>query len=592
MGIVMTDIKEILPFTKKLSLLYIDEDQEFLRNITTQLSKIFASVDDANDSAVGISYAKLNTYDLIIVDSVSSIMNVNQLIENLKSLNKYQDIIITSKETSSEKILEFYESNPSAFIKKPFTVELLLDSIYTVCSKLHHDRSYVDTQVEEGSTLELAKLNEELLYERKRIGRFMASEKKLNEKIKLYENDIHINKNIHELTKLPSKYALQSALNGDVQSLMYINIDYFDFINTIYGMGKANILLKECAKRLNMFLPRNAELFHITADEFVILIDNPTKDQDMLLSKQIQALFKEAPIEFLEHNHYVVFSIGIDRGEGKKLFIHAKSASKEARYFGGDQAIVYSKESEYIQEQRESLYWIGILKKAFEDDKIFTYYQPIIDNNNPDNKHYEVLCRVKDDNDNLVDADKFINSAKLVGLITQITRTVIDKTFKLFKGNEYNFSINISMYDLREGYLADFLDYKCKKYGVSSSRVHLEIVEDIIIAKYAELDKQILTLKEKGYHVIIDDFSTDKSAYNRMFDLKAEFVKIDGSFIRDIDKSKTNLVIVQSIVQFAKKMGIKTMAEHIENEREYEIVKKLGIDYAQGYLLGKPSPAL
>lgn len=588
----MADIKDILPFTKKLSLLYIDEDQDFLTSVTTQLSKLFDSVDDANDSTVGMSYAKLNSYDLIIVDSKSSIMNVNQLVKNLKSINKYQDIIITTKETSSDKLVEFYESNPNILIKKPFDIKLLLDSIHTICSKLHNDRSYVDAQASESSMQELAKLSEELLYERKRIGRFMANEKKMDEKIKLYEDNIHINKNIYELTRLPSKYALQTALNGDKQSLLYINIDYFDFINSIYGMGKANMLLKECAKRLNIFLPKNAELFHITADEFVILLDNPTEDQDILLARQIQALFKEAPIEFVEHNHYVVFSIGIDRGEGKKLFINAKSASKEAKYFGGDQTVVYSGTSEYMQEQRKKLYWIGVLKKAFEDDKIFTYFQPIIDNNNPDNKHYEVLCRVRDENNNLIDADKFIDSAKLVGLITQITRTVIDKTFKLFKNNNYNFSINISMYDLREDYLIDFLEYKCIKYGISPDRIYLEIIEDIIIAKYTAMDEQILKLKEEGYHVIIDDFSTDKSAYNRMYDLKAEFIKIDGSFIRGIDKNKANLIIVQSIVRFAKKMGIKTMAEHIENQKEYEIVKKLGIDYSQGYLLGKPSLTL
>ena len=588
----MVDIKDILPLTKKLSLLYIDDDQEFLGNTTTELSKIFARVDDANDSTVGISYAKLNTYDLIIVDSVSSIMNVNQLVKNLKSINKYQNIIITTKETSAQELVEFYKSNPNLLIQKPFDIDFLLDSIYIVCSKLQHDRSHADVEMNDDSVKRLAKLNDDLLYERKRIGRFMANEKKLNEKVKLYEDNIHINKNIYELTRLPSKYALQNALNWTQQSLLYINIDYFDFINSIYGMGKANMLLKECAKRLNMFLPKNAELFHITADEFVILLDNPTEDQDMLLAKQIQALFKEAPIEFDEYNHYVIFSIGIDRGKGKKLFINAKSASKEAKYFGGDQTVVYSEKSEYMQEQKKNLYWIGVLKQAFEDDKIFTYYQPIIDNNNPDNKHYEVLCRLRDRDNNLIDANKFVNNSKLIGLITQITRTVIDKTFKQFKDNNYNFSINISMYDLREEYLIDFLEYKCKKYAISPSRIHLEIVEDMVLARYKALDEQVLKLKEKGYHIIIDDFSTDKSSYNRMFDLKAEFIKIDGSFIKGIDKNKTNLIMVQSIVQFAKKMGIKTMAEHIESEKEYEIVKKLGIDYSQGYLLGEPSLTL
>ncbi len=588
----MVKLKDILPLTRELSLLYIDEDQEFLSNITTELKKLFARVDDANDATIAIGYAKLNKYDLIIIDTESSIMTINQLIENLKTINQYQNIILTVSATSDKELLSIYESCPSAVITKPFEADILLNSIYNVCSKLHNDRSYMKSDIEKinkDSTYDLGRLNDDLLYERKRIGRFMLNEKKMNEKIQAYEDKIYIDKNIYELTRLPSKYALQAALSGTKQALLYINIDHFDYINSIYGMGKANTLLRECAKRLGVFLPKNAELFHITADEFVILLNEPSAQQDTLLSKQIQALFKEAPVEFSQYTHYVIFSVGIDRGEGKKLFINAKSASKEAKYFGGDQTVIYSSKSEYMQEQRENLYWIGVLKKAFEDDKVFAYYQPIINNTNPEIKHYEVLCRLIDDDNNLIDASKFINSAKLIGFITKITRTVIDKTFKLFKDNNYNFSLNISMHDLREEYLVGFLDYKCKKYDISPSRVYLEIVEDITVSKYTSIDNQILKLKEMGCHVVIDDFSTDKSTYNRMFDLKAEFIKIDGSFIRGIDKNRANLIIVQSIVQLAKKSGIKTIAEHIETPREYEIVKKLGIDYSQGYLLGEPS---
>jgi EAL domain-containing protein (putative c-di-GMP-specific phosphodiesterase class I) len=198
-----------------------------------------------------------------------------------------------------------------------------------------------------------------------------------------------------------------------------------------------------------------------------------------------------------------------------------------------------------------------------------------------------------DDNNKLVDATKFINSAKLVGLITQITKTVIDKTFKLFKDNNYNFSINISMYDLHEEYLVNFLEYKCERYNISTDRVYLEIVEDVIISKSTTSDKQILALKEMGFHVIIDDFGPDRSAYSRMFDLKADFIKIDGSFIKELKNNDSSYrTIVKSIVDFAKKSGIKTIAEHVESIEVYEMVKELGIDYSQGYLLGKPSRKL
>ena len=578
----MAELKELTSFTSKLSLLYIDEDQELLLSIAELLKKVFLRVDDATDATLGIGYAKVNSYDLVIVDSVSSIMNIEQLVKNIKSIDKYQNIIVTSKDITPQEEIQMYQLGVCNVIKKPFNASKLLDQILSITSKLINDRNYLQPEVK--------KLNDDLLYERKRIGRFMLNEKKLTEKIKVFEDNIHINRNIYELTRLPSKYALQNALNDTRQALLYINIDHFDFINSIYGMGKANKLLKECAKRLTRFLPNNAEVFHITADEFVILIDDPAQEQDILLAKQIQALFKEAPVEFDDYSHFLIFSIGIDKGEGKKLFVNAKSASKESRYFGGDQITIYNASSDYMKEQKKNLYWVEILKKAFDDDRIITFYQPIINNTDPSVKHYEVLCRLLDDNNKLVDATKFIDSAKLVGLITQITKTVIDKTFKLFKDNDYNFSINISMYDLHEGYLAKFLEYKCERYNISKERVYLEIVEDILISKTQMIDAQILDLKERGFHVVIDDFGPDRFAYSRMFDLKADLIKIDGSFIKELkNKNSSYRTIVKSIVDFAKKSGIKTIAEHVESIEVYEMVKEMGIDYSQGYLLGKPS---
>ncbi len=484
---------------------------------------------------------------------------------------------------SDSEIIELYKLDVRV-IQKPFNASALLDEILYIASKNFQEREYLKDKVEA--------LNEDVAYERKRIGRFMMNEKKLANKIKLYENSIHINKNVYDLTKLPSRYALSAALNGELQSLLYLNIDNFDFINTLYGMGKANEILKKCALRLKKFLPQNAELFHIMADEFVILLDEPSRDQDLLLADQIHALFKEAPIEFDEYTHYLVFSIGVDGGKGKKLFLRAKSASKEARHFGGDKTVVYSHDSAYMTKQRENLHWVGVLNKAFEEDCLITYYQPILNIKNPEIKHYEVLCRIKGSDSKLIDAKDFIETAKMAGLMTRISKTVIDKTFKKFQSNDYNFSINVSMYDLYENYLLKFLEYKCKRYGVDPSRVYLEIVEDVIGSKVADIDKQVIELKNSGYQVVIDDFGSEQSTYSRMFELQVEIIKIDGSFIKELDRDDSYRKIVQNIVDFAQKNGIKTIAEHVESEKVHEIVKELGIDYSQGYLFGKPSQDL
>ena len=577
----MAELKDLLPLTKTLSLLYIDENEEFLLAITNILKKVFIKVDSASNATLGLGYLKINSYDIVIVDSLSHIMDTPNLIKNIKSSHPFQEIILTTPNKVLEEILEFYKLGISSLHQKPFKTSELLDSIVDIASKLEHNRNYKNDDI--------TKITEELSIVKRKIGRFMMNEKSLHKQIEMYKDSVHINKNVYELTKLPSRFALQEALSGSEKAIIYLNIDHFDFVNTTYGMGKANKLLKEVASRLEMFLPSNAVLYHITADEYVILLEEPAKDQAFLLAKQVQTLFKETPVEFDGHNHYIVFSIGLDYGVGNKLFINSKSASKEARFFSGNQIVKYDPYSRYMKEQRESLYWVGVLQKAFEEDKIFTYYQPIVSNSTAKTRHYEVLCRLVDDDNNLIDANMFIKSAKQVGLLTQITKFVIDKTFKLFKNNDYNFSINISLHDLHENYLVKFLEYKCDKYNISPSRVHLEIVEDIIVNKTVELDQQIIALKEGGFHVIVDDFGTDKSAYSRMFDLNAEYIKIDGSFIKSLSGDKEHRLIVKSIVDFAKKSGIKTIAEHVENEELFNIVKELGVDYSQGYYTGKPS---
>ena len=574
-------MKDILPFSKKLSLLYIEEDQEQLLAYTQKLQGIFANVDDASDATMGLSLAKIHTYDIVVVDAASTIMNINQLVKNLRKINPFYHIVITTQEHEPNPLVSLYTLNPSCVIQKDLGIEGFLDEIYAILERMEHERGFLVPEIE--------KLQADLLYERKRIGRFMLNEKKLNEQIASLSNSAEIDKNVYELTRLPSKYALQKAIDGSQQSLLYIDIDHFDFINSIYGMGKANKLLKEVASRLKQFLPHNGELFHITADEFVVLLDDPAKDQDILLAKQIQALFKEVEITFDEYSHFVVFSIGIDKGEGKKLFVNAKSASKEAKHFGGNLIVTYNPKSEYMQEQRKNRYWIDILKQAFEEDKILAYYQPIVNNQNPSEKHYEVLCRVVDQQNRLIDANEFIQSAKLVGFVTQITKIIIDKAFKMFKDNDYNFSLNISMHDMYEDYLVEFLDYKCQRYNIDPSRVHLEIIEDIVLVNSAAINKQIEKLRMQGHPVVIDDFSTENSLYSRLFDLHAQYIKIDGSFTKDIHKNKAHLLIMQGIVDFAKKSGIKTIAEHIESDEVYEIVKELGVDFVQGYLIAKPS---
>lgn len=580
----MAEPQEIHQYAKDLSLLCIDEDATFLFSITEGLFKLFARVDDASDATIGFGFVKLNRYDLILFDANSTVMSAQQFVVNIQKINRFQNLVIMYKQMEANDIIELYRLGVNAVIKKPSNLAVLLNTLDQVLGKIVYERNFFLPKIEA--------LNEVLVYERKRIGRFMLNEKKYTQKIKAYQNNIQCNKYIYELTRLPSKYALQNALGNQTQSLLYLNIDHFDFLNSVYGMGKANKVLKECALRLKKFLPQNGELYHVTADEFVILLDAPSENQEFLLAQQIQSMFESAELEFDTYTHKVHFSIGIDKGVGKILFANAKSASKESRYYGGNQITYFHPKSEYIQGQKQNLYWIQTIKKAFQEDKIHTYYQAIKSTKTQEPKHYEVLCRLEDEEGNLRDAYKFIHSARLVGLITNITKNVIDKAFKVFAHNEFHFSLNISMHDLYENYLVTFLTYKCDKYGIQPSRISLEVVQDVILSKNTTVDEQILTLRKLGFHIVLDNFGSDALIYSRITQLHTQCIKLDGELIKKLDGDNVHTAIVQSFIHFAKEKNIKIIAVHVENEELYKKIQALGIEYFQGFAIAKPSRKL
>jgi diguanylate cyclase (GGDEF)-like protein len=394
------------------------------------------------------------------------------------------------------------------------------------------------------------------------------------------------------VTGAASKHALQEALKGEgTKALIYLNIDNFDMINSIFGMGQGNKVLLSTVKRLGEFLPSNATLFHITADEFVVLIDEPVTSQESILAEQIQALFKEAPIEIDGNRYDIRFSIGVDRGAGMSLFAHAIDASKEAKAHGGNCTRYYRHDSDYIVSQRHTLYWINTVRRAIEDNRLMAYYQPIISNRDNSIQHYEVLCRIVDEKKRVITAENFIGPAVVAGLSTQITRIVIDKAFKYFSTNRFRFSININKSDLEEEYLESFLKYKCERYGIEPDRVYLELVEEASMDSYPNLMRQIEKLRGSGFHIAVDDFGIEHSKLSRMLQFEADFIKIDSTFIEDLSRNPFHRLVVENIVEFAKKAGIKTVAEHVDSEALFQIVHDLGVDFSQGFYIGKPAPS-
>ncbi len=515
-------------------------------------------------SALLYKRVEQHKYDIVFIDKAIVIdAQLIASIENIKRNFPMISIFMESDETDIERIVKI--------------INLNIDK--TLLSSMSQDEFCLQVERSLNSRYELA-LNAQY-------------EKHLEDLLYGKTQELVVQQTCDILTGFENASALKNRFQDNVEKgILYLDIDKFDTINTLYGMKVGDEVLKQASQRLSQYLPNNTELFRISADEFAVLIAHPIKDQLIHLSEQIIALFSETAIMVNDISFEIFFSIGMDQGTAYDIFHNAKLANREAKYLGGKTAVIYKDGSKFLNMQKENHFWINEIKLALKDDRIIVYYQPIYDTVNKKVDKYEALVRLETITGDIITPNFFLKAAIISELITSVSRVVIDKAFKQFSTNDYSFSFNLSDQDFKEGYLEEFLQYKCKHYNVNPQRVYIEILEETSLNCSDDFLDQIHKLRSLGFKFSIDDFGIEKSNFSRVLDLEAEIVKIDGSFISNLDTNSNSSIIVHSIVDFAKKIGAKTVAEFVETAEVLAVLEEIGVDYAQGYLIGKPEPTL
>ncbi len=395
------------------------------------------------------------------------------------------------------------------------------------------------------------------------------------------------------VTQLQNADAMHLALSAsDTGTLLLVDVDNFDLINSLYGIKTGDRVLEQVGTYLYKMVPSNFSVYRVSADEFGIVSTASNPFNELVLAEQIKAFFEMTyfNIDSIEFNIRV--SIGISKGKSDKHFQSAKIAVKEAKDNGKNSIVLYDEASPYIKKQRENVYWINEVKAALLEQRLVTYYQPIFDNTQQKIVKYEALCRLNRRNGDVIEPGRFMGAALLGGLMSNITRAVIEAAFKKFSSNTYEFSINVTREDFKEGYLFSFLKHKCERHGIAPERVFIEIVENISFQASDGCVDQIKTLSDYGFKIAIDDFGVESSNYSRLLNIQANYLKIDGKFIQNVDKSRNSQIIVESIVNFAHKIGAKTIAEYVNSPSVYAKIIELGVDYSQGYYIGKPDSDL
>ncbi|MHB8231479.1 MAG: putative bifunctional diguanylate cyclase/phosphodiesterase [bacterium] len=390
--------------------------------------------------------------------------------------------------------------------------------------------------------------------------------------------------------------------NNGIFGLVFIDLDNFKLINDMYGHNFGDKFLKATADILEKEKRSEDILARYGGDEFVLILPGTKEEQAYMIADKIRESIKK--FSLLDSNtHKLVsgtVSIGVavypySAADEKDLFLLADNMMYKAKKIGKDTVYV-AREEDAISIYKEVSEKSKMVLNALEQDIILPYFQPIMDLNTGVIVAHELLMRIKLETiagelPNIISAGEFIEIAENIGVAHKLDLMLLEKAFKKIKEEDYkeDMFINLSPKSL---ILSDYVKTVKRlslKYNIDTSKIVFELTERETVRNITLLEKFVANLKYEGFRFAVDDFGSGFSSFLYIKRFPIDFLKIDGEFIRGIFEDKMDRAVVMSSISIAKEMGIKTIAEFIESEEVLTELKKLKVDYAQGFYIGMPS---
>lgn len=408
-----------------------------------------------------------------------------------------------------------------------------------------------------------------------------------------------------QLTGLPNRARLLMDLEQHHDStLILINIDRFRELNSIFGNDCGDAVLQSLAGNIAEFCQGynhadSARLYRLSGDEFVLLGFAWTKEFLIGFLRQLSDFLQEQQLKWQDQDISLTATIGAaeqhntdtDSESSPDILIsHATAALRIAREKSRNYSI-YNNEQDVKRVYEQNLFWARQLKQALQQDRIVPWFQPIFDNQSGRITKYECLIRMIEPDGKVISPGLFLAIASKLRLDSLLTRVMVEKSFQKFADLDYEFSINLSYHDLLDRELTQFIFEKLKTYQVGE-RLIFEILECDGIDNYNEVRLFIDKAKGFGCKIAIDDFGTGYSNFEHLLRLNVDLIKIDGSLIRNLNDDQSAIIVTRGVVQFARSLGIKTVAEFVHCEAVQKQVQALGIDFSQGAYFSMPKAEL
>ncbi|WP_457635160.1 putative bifunctional diguanylate cyclase/phosphodiesterase [Persephonella sp.] len=389
-------------------------------------------------------------------------------------------------------------------------------------------------------------------------------------------------------------YDNMDLLKKNYYTTFIIDIDFFKRINDTYGHDVGDYVLKEVAERLKRCIREDEDiLVRYGGEEFLLFIkSNPHSEEYryniVQLANRLRTEVSKNVITYNNIKMKVTISIGValcrENTDIDQMIKLADMALYRAKQNGRNRVEVYDKGLEANDKG------IAIIKEAIDKNGIVCWFQPIYNLKTGKAVRYESLVRIVAEDGKLIYPHQFLNAIRRTYVHVDLTKKVIEFNIRTLLDNpKMRISMNLSALDIYNDDIIDYLDFLIINKKLAS-RLTIEILESEDIEDYEFFKEKIMRIKEIGCSIGIDDFGAGYSNFAHIVELNPEFLKIDGSLIKDIDINKRSIAIVKAIKHFADELGINVIAEYIHSEYILRKVLEVGITYGQGYYLKEPLP--
>ena len=382
-------------------------------------------------------------------------------------------------------------------------------------------------------------------------------------------------------------------------ALLFIDLDQFKYINDTYGHQYGDEYLLDVSRRLAKVLRKTDILGRLGGDEFGIIIPSVTEEETATVANALLGTLSQETIEYEDKLIHISASIGVAffPAQGviaNDLLAKADAAMYTAKNKGRSQYRTFNEDEDELWNMQAKIHWEENIRWALENNRFLLYFQPVADLNRQTICHYEVLLRMRGKHDELITPAAFIDTAERFGLIRDIDRWVLHNAIKeqakrRDNGEQVTLAINISGRHFGSSEIMLLVKESMETFKADPHSIIFEVTETAAVENLAQAREFIDSLKALGCRFALDDFGIGFSSFHYLRNLPVDFVKIDGSFVRNLHTEPADRIFVKAMVDLASGLGITCIAEFVENKDIVHILRELGVEYGQGYYIAEPA---